>query len=161
MRDDYRTRWNITQLQEDTIIDRIKTVCHFNQHNLALLKQHKWLSERTLILRYEDYLADREATTAKLLSFAKLTKYKKGVVPSPVPLADTDDAGLNKLTPSLERQFETRRKEDYDGFSWIKTLTKRQIERVEAHCADTMRLLGYRTYKAEHESNDTFVSAFV
>ena len=152
MKDDYRTRWNITQLQEDTVIDRIKTVCHFNQHNLFLLKQNQLLAERTLVLRYEDYLADREVTTAKVLSFAKLKSYKQGVVPSPVPLTD----GLKQ-----ERRFQTQRNRDYDGFSWIKTLNKRQIERVEAHCTETMRLLGYRKYKAEHNGNDTFVDAFV
>ena len=62
--------------------------------------------------------------TDRVLSFAKLTKYKKGVVPL-VPIEQ--DA-------PTDRQFETHRTGDYDGFSWIKLLNKRQIERVEEHC---------------------------
>ena len=63
--------------------------------------------------------------TDRVLSFAKLTKYKKGVVPL-VP--------IERDAQTTDRQFETARTGDYDGFSWIKLLNKRQIERVEEHC---------------------------
>ena len=86
MKDDYRTRWNITKLQEDTIIDHIKVVCRFNAHNMRLLQQHSWsrtglhyfsksknnenikakmmipffkLRNQTLVIRYEDFLTNQ------------------------------------------------------------------------------------------------------
>ena len=89
-------------------------------------------------MRYEDYLTEPEKTRNKLLHFANLKQYKKEVVTELPVIADASES----------RAFETLRGKNFDGYSWLKKLNHRQIERVEKHCAGTMRLLGYERYNS-------------
>ena len=105
---------------------------------MALLRKESWLSNRTLVLRYEDYLTEPEKTRNKLLHFANLKQYRKGVVPELPVIADASES----------RAFETLRGKDFDGYSWVKNLNQNQIKRIENHCADTMRLFGYKRFNS-------------